>query len=113
MISDLLQNRIDLSMLVITKELTKRSDQEEEERSKKSNKKDKGETKGYKNKQPHMELAEKMRKRDPATAPQIGDRVAYVIIQGAKNARMYERSEDPLHVLKNDMAVDYEYYLEN
>ena len=26
----------------------------------------------------HVELAKKMRKRDPATAPTIGDRVAYV-----------------------------------
>ena len=26
----------------------------------------------------HVELAKKMRKRDPATAPTLGDRVAYV-----------------------------------
>jgi hypothetical protein len=31
-----------------------------------------------------VELAEKMRKRDPATAPAIGDRVPYVIIKAAK-----------------------------
>ena len=29
----------------------------------------------------HVELAEKMRKRDPATAPTVGDRIAYVIIK--------------------------------
>ena len=28
-----------------------------------------------------MELAKKMRKRDPATAPVMGDRVPYVIIK--------------------------------
>lgn len=28
-----------------------------------------------------MELAKKMKKRDPATAPAVGDRVAYVIIK--------------------------------
>lgn len=33
---------------------------------------------GYAMRMGHVELAKKMRKRDPATAPTIGDRVAYV-----------------------------------
>ena len=33
---------------------------------------------GYAMKLGHVELAKKMRKRDPATAPNLGDRVAYV-----------------------------------
>jgi DNA polymerase elongation subunit (family B) len=37
----------------------------------------------YAAKQGHVELAKKMRKRDAATAPTIGDRVAYVIIKVA------------------------------
>ena len=36
---------------------------------------------GYKVKTAHVELAEKMRKRDAATAPTLGDRVPYVIIK--------------------------------
>ena len=36
---------------------------------------------GYKVKAAHVELAEKMRKRDPVTAPTVGDRVPYVIIK--------------------------------
>ena len=35
----------------------------------------------YKVKAAHVELAEKMRKRDAATAPTLGDRVPYVIIK--------------------------------
>lgn len=35
----------------------------------------------YAARQGHVELAKKMRKRDAATAPTIGDRVAYVIIK--------------------------------
>lgn len=35
----------------------------------------------YDNKQGHVELAKKMRERDAATAPTIGDRVPYVIIK--------------------------------
>jgi hypothetical protein len=44
------------------------------------------EAEDYKVKSAHVELAEKMRKRDPATAPAIGDRVPYVIIKAAKGA---------------------------
>ncbi|KAK9314188.1 DNA polymerase family B-domain-containing protein [Lipomyces starkeyi] len=91
-ISDLLQNKIDMSLLVITKALSK-SD--------------------YAAKQAHVELAERMRKRDAGSAPTLGDRVAYVIIRGAKNDKNYERSEDPLYVLDNNLPIDTKYYLDN
>lgn len=35
----------------------------------------------YDTKAAHVELAKKMKKRDPATAPAVGDRVPYVIIK--------------------------------
>jgi DNA polymerase delta subunit 1 len=95
-ISDLLQSKIDLSMLVITKALGKSANSEE-----------------YAAKQAHVELAERMRKRDPGSAPQVGDRVAYVIIEAAKGAPAYERSEDPIYVLENNIPIDTRYYLEN
>lgn len=91
-IADLLQNKVDLSQLVITKALSK-SD--------------------YTNKQPHVELAERMRKRDPGSAPALGDRVAYVIIRAGNNTPTYERSEDPLYVLDNNIPIDTKYYLEH
>ena len=34
-----------------------------------------------------------MRKRDPGSAPKLGDRVPYVIIAGAKGAAAYEKAE--------------------
>ena len=37
----------------------------------------------------------------------------YVIIKAAKNAKAYEKAEDPLYVLENDIPLDYTYYLEN
>ncbi|KAK9470006.1 DNA polymerase family B-domain-containing protein [Dipodascopsis tothii] len=91
-IADLLQNKIDMSLLVITKALSK-SD--------------------YAGKQAHVELAERMRKRDPGSAPTLGDRVAYVIAKGAKNDKNYEKSEDPIYVLENNIPIDTKYYLEN
>ena len=46
-----------------------------------------------------MELAEKIRKRDPGNAPGVGDRVAYVMVGGVKGSKNYENAEDPLYVL--------------
>ncbi|KAJ6624961.1 DNA polymerase family B-domain-containing protein [Mycena sp. CBHHK59/15] len=91
-ISDLLQNKVDMSQLVITKALAK-SD--------------------YAGKQAHVELAERMKKRDAGSAPALGDRVAYVIIKGMKGAAAYEKSEDPLYVLENNVPIDTKYYLDN
>lgn len=70
-ISDLLQNKIDMSQLVISKSLSKSGEE-------------------YAGKQAHVELAEKMRKRDASTAPSMGDRVPYVIIKATKGAAAYE-----------------------
>jgi len=100
-ISDLLQNRIDLSMLVISKGLGKKM---------KSETKVEGQ---YQVKAAHVELAERMRKRDAASAPSQGDRVAYVMIRAAKGARGFEKSEDPLFVLENNLPLDYNHYLEH
>merc|ERR1712168_1715506 len=93
-ISDLLCNRIDISQLVITKELTK-SDNE------------------YSAKQAHCELANKMRKRDAGNAPKLGDRVPYVIIAASKGTPAYQKAEDPIYVLENNIPIDAEYYLNN
>jgi len=95
-VSDLLQNKTDLSLLVITKSLGKGAHAED-----------------YSAKQAHVELAERMRKRDPTTAPGSGDRVPYVICAGAKNAKAYERSEDPLFALENNKSIDANYYIEH
>lgn len=38
---------------------------------------------------------------------------ADVIIKGTKDARAYEKSEDPLYVLENNIPIDTKYYLEN
>lgn len=91
-IANLLQNKIDLSMLVITKALSK-SD--------------------YTAKQAHVELAERMKKRDPGSAPALGDRVAYVMVKGASGSKNYENSEDPIFVLENNVPIDTRYYLDN
>ena len=47
----------------------------------------------YAAKQAHVELAAKMKKRDPGNAPKLGDRVPYVIIAAAKNTPAYQKAE--------------------
>ena len=54
-----------------------------------------------------------MRIRDAGTAPALGDRVPYVIIQKGKGAKAFEKSEDPVYVLENNIPIDVQYYLQN
>ncbi|HPE64037.1 MAG TPA: DNA-directed DNA polymerase [Methanothrix sp.] len=63
----------------------------------------------YKNKQPHVQLTEKMRARGGAV-PQVGDRVPFVIIRG--KGLFVDRAEDPAYALENDLKIDTDYYIE-
>ena len=92
-ISKLLQNKIDLSSLIVTKKLNKIED--------------------YKVKAAHVELVHRMRKRGDTTQYKTGDRVSYVITKGSKKAKAYEKAEDPLYALENGVAIDTDYYLKN
>lgn len=88
----MLCNKVDISQLVITKELTKND---------------------YAAKQAHVELAQKMKKRDAGTAPKLGDRVPYIICSATKGTPAYMKAEDPIYVLENNVPIDFNYYLEN
>jgi DNA polymerase delta subunit 1 len=92
-ISEILQNKVDLSLLIITKAYSRDAD-------------------AYKNPQAHIALAQRMAKRNPATAPKVGDRIPYVIVRGEKKAKMCDKAEDPLYVLENDVPIDSQYYIE-
>ncbi|GMR62245.1 hypothetical protein PMAYCL1PPCAC_32440, partial [Pristionchus mayeri] len=94
MISDLLSNKIDISQLIISKELTKSREK-------------------YQSKQAHVELAARMKRRDPGSAPILGDRVPYVFVATAKNVPAYKKAEDPVYVQDNNIPIDTQYYLTN
>ena len=93
-ISDLYDNRIDISFLVISKTLSKTAED-------------------YKARQPHVVLAEKIAKRDPGSAHHLGDRIPYIIICGDKSLDPTERAEDPLYALIHGLPIDTSYYIEN
>jgi DNA polymerase elongation subunit (family B) len=67
----------------------------------------------YATKQKHVEVIRKMRERDPASAPVLGDRVAFVIIEGPKKARNYEKAEEAMYALEHDLPIDTTYYVEH
>src|SRR3989344_2597926 len=86
------KNQIPIEELVVTKSVSKS-------------------LKDYKGIQPHVELVKKMKQRSPATAPEIGDRVGFVIIKGLN--LMSERAEDPEYVKSHGLRIDSKYYIEN
>ncbi|BAM39390.1 DNA polymerase delta catalytic subunit [Theileria orientalis strain Shintoku] len=91
-VSELLRNEIDISLLVVTKSLGKLE---------------------YEQRLPHVELAKKLRKRDPGKAPGVGDRISYIIVKGTKGEAQYDRAEEPLYVTENNLPIDTNHYLES
>ncbi len=86
------RNEIPVEKLVVTKSISKT-------------------LKEYRGIQPHIELLKKMRKRDISSAPGVGDRVGFVIIQGPQ--LMSQRAEDPVYIKEHNLKIDSRYYLEN
>lgn len=87
---DLLEGKIDVGNLVLTKSLAA----------------------DYKVPMPHVEVTKKMKDRNPGSEPQIGSRVPFVIIK-TKGDRLFEKAEDPEWVIANNLKLDYEYYFEH
>ena len=66
----------------------------------------------------HVLLADKMKKRDPASAPTSGDRIPFVFVEDPINPtntkiKSSERCEDPEYVIQNKLKLDIIYYIEN
>ncbi len=60
-----------------------------------------------------MELAKRIKERNEALAPTVGDKVSYVVIKELKASKGYEKYEDPLYVVQNNLPIDYDWYLTN
>lgn len=62
---------------------------------------------------PHKILAERMKERDPGSAPNYNDRVPYVFVENKnKYAKQFEKVEDPQYVIDNCLKIDSIYYVE-
>jgi DNA polymerase I len=91
-IQKLQNNEIEVDKLVITKGVSKRLED-------------------YKGLQPHIALVKKMRQRDVASAPGVGDRIGFVITKGTE--LMSNRAENPEYVRTHGLKVDSKYYIES
>jgi DNA polymerase elongation subunit (family B) len=102
MIKDLLDNKVEIEELVLSKSL-------------KSKYKDTN-VKGNKLSKPaHWFLAKKMKERDPGTAPLPGSRVQYLFVENKdKNALQADRVEDPEYAKEHskECKPDVMYYLD-
>ena len=67
----------------------------------------------YSARQAHVELAERIRQRDPSKAPKVGERVPYVFVAKGAGANACDRAEDPLHALEASLPLDADYYLDH
>lgn len=94
-VASLRQGRVDPRLLVISKALVREG------------------AEAYVAKQAHVELAEKLRLRNPASAPQVGERVPYIFVASAAGTPAYERAEDPLYAMEHGLPIDADYYVEH
>ncbi len=78
-----------IESLVLTRTLTRKTD-------------------SYKNKQPHLTVAENLKKRT-GIMPSIGTRIPFVIVAG--KGLFVERAEDPDYVRENNVPIDVDYYI--
>lgn len=89
-IEDLRNNKVPLEKLTIVKGVTKSID-------------------SYEGTLPHIELAKKLKARNPYSPPKIGDRLGFVIIRG--NQMLSKRAEDPEYARTNSLHIDSDYYI--
>jgi DNA polymerase elongation subunit (family B) len=62
----------------------------------------------------HKVLADRMKERDPGSAPQVNDRLPYIyIVTNDKKALQGERIEHPDYIRAHNIKPDYEFYLTN
>ena len=63
----------------------------------------------------HVCLADRMKKRDPGSAPQINERVQYaaIVVPEKKGLLQGDRIEHPDYIIENNLEVDYLFYLTN
>jgi DNA polymerase elongation subunit (family B) len=62
----------------------------------------------------HRVLADRMAKRDPGTAPKVGDRVAYIFAkENNKHSKQGDRIEEVGYVRSKGLTPDTEFYITN
>jgi DNA polymerase delta subunit 1 len=94
-VRDLYLNKVDLSLLLMRKGMNMSAED-------------------YKANAPHVALAKRMYKRDPTTAPRMGDAVWFVYITNTnkQTTKVGEIIEDPLYVAQHKIPISAQQYVE-
>lgn len=67
----------------------------------------------FKNSSPHLAIVKRNYAKDPANAPGLGSRVAYIVIQKhGKDLRVSDKAEEPLVAFEKGLPYDIDYYIE-
>lgn len=90
---DLHMNRVPLYQLIMSKKLSKPPD-------------------AYVVQPVHVQLRERMRARGVSPLPEIGSRIQFVLVAGARGAKTSELGEDPLHAWSTHQPPDAAKYLD-
>jgi len=88
----LYERRVELHELLITKSLSRETDE-------------------YANLQSHAVLVEKMRQRDKSLVVHVGDRIPFIMV--SQGQKITDQAEDPLYVLDHNVPYDVSYYMEH
>jgi DNA polymerase delta subunit 1 len=97
--ADVLQNRVPMHKLIISKGFKKSMDDYRKQKTLPV----------------HIALAERLMQRDPATAPRVGDRISYILVKGLSKVyrnrgwhdiKKGELAEDPIYATRNRLTVD-------
>lgn len=103
----LLSSTVDMSQLILSKGYGKTIEQYES---------------GGKTAPVHIQVVKKAMQRELASAPRVGDRVPYVMVEGLKRERTSrgwgkvkssEHAEDPFYAIENDVPIDGMWYITN
>ena len=61
---------------------------------------------------PHVWVRDKMWERKPGSEPRQGERVSFLVTDtGNPKHKLFEKAEDPVFVMENDVRLDYKHYL--
>ena len=95
-VADLVQGRVDFADLVITKSISKAE---------------------YKSKTVHVEVAKRMKARDPTYSVAPGERIPYVLVytpgSASKGAKVCEMAEDPLWAIQHGFEINVQHYIKD
>lgn len=63
----------------------------------------------------HVNLCQRMKRRDPGSAPNVNDRISYVHVKSSynKNQLQGDKIEELEFFLKNKCKIDYDHYIDN